>query len=147
MEHLEPPSEITWSDRRNWFEGRIAEHQGHGSYLLSEQACALMMEVQACYCAGAWIAVVVLAFTVIDAQLLETQAPASEGNSAQLLRHLDFGDEYQQLRVRRNRIIHLRCDQPAITVDQQWSSRQELEAEAQAAVKLMLAAFFDAPGT
>lgn len=147
MEHLEPPSKITWSDRRNWFEDRIAEHQRHGSYLLSEQACALMMEVQACYCAGAWIAVVVLAYTVIDAQLLETRAPDFEGNSAQLMRHLDFGDEYQQLRVRRNRIVHLRCDKPAITVDQQWASRQELEAEAQAAVKLMLAAFFDAPGT
>jgi hypothetical protein len=105
-----------------------------------------MVEVQACYCAGAWIAVVVLAYTVIDAQLLEAQAPEYEGNSAQLLRHLDFGDKYQQLRLRRNRIVHLRCDQPAITVDQQWVSRQQLETEAQAAVKLMLAALFDAPG-
>lgn len=147
MEHLELPSESTWDERRDWFEGQISEYQGQGSYLLSEQACALMMEVQSCYCAGAWVAVVVLAYTVIDAQLLETQAPDFEGNSAQLLRHLNFGDEYQQLRLRRNRIVHLRCDQPAITVDQQWGSRQELEAEARAAVKLMLAAFFDAPGT
>jgi len=147
MEHLDPPSEITWSSRRAWFDDQIAEHQGDGSYLLSEQACALMMEVQACYCAGAWIAVIVLAYTVIDAQLLETQAPGFEGNSAQLLRHLEFGDEYQQLRLRRNRIVHLRCDQPAITVDQQWGTRQELEAEAQAAVRLMMATFFDAPVT
>lgn len=147
VENLEPPSDMTWSDRRDWFEDQIAEHQGHGSHLLSEQACALMMEVQACYCAGAWIAVMVLAFTVIDAQLLETQVSGFEGSSAQLLRRLNFGDEYQRLRMRRNRIVHLRCDQPAITVDQQWGSRQELEAEAQAAVKLMLAAFFGAPGT
>lgn len=147
MENLEPPSDSTWGDRRDWFEDQIAEHQGHGGFVLSEQACALMMEVQVCYCAGAWIAVVVLAYTVIDAQLLETQAPGFEGNSAQLLRYLDYGDEYQQLRLRRNRIVHLRCDQPAITVDQQWGSRQELEAEAQSAVKLMLAAFFGAPGT
>jgi hypothetical protein len=35
----------------------------------------------------------VLAYTVIDAQLLETQAPGFEGNSAQLLKHLGFGDE------------------------------------------------------
>lgn len=147
VENLERPSDITWSDRRDWFEDQITEHQGNGSYLLSEQACALMMEVQTCYCAGAWIAVVVLAYTVIDAQLLETQAPGFEGNSAQLLRHLDFSDEYQQLRLRRNRIVHLRCDQPAITVDLQRDSRKKLEAEAQAAVKLMLAAFFDAPGT
>jgi len=147
MESLEPPSDIIWRDRRDWFVDQVTAHQGHGSYLLREQACALMVEVQACYCAGAWIAVLVLAYTVIDAQLLETQAPGFEGNSAQLLRHLDFGDEYQQLRLRRNRIVHLRSDQPAITVDQQSGPRQELEAEAQAAVKLMLAAFFDAPGT
>jgi hypothetical protein len=147
MEHLESPSEITWSDRRNWFEEQVVAHQRDGSYPLSEQACALIMEVQACFCAGAWIAVVVPACTVIDAQLLETQAPGFEGSSAQLPRHLDFGDRYQQLRLRRNRIVHLRRDQPAITVDQQWGSRQELEAEAQAAVKLMLAAFFDSPGS
>lgn len=147
MDYLELPSDITWNHRRDWFENQVAQHQGHGSYLLSEQACALMMEVQACYCNGAWIAVVVLSYTVIDAQLLETQAPGFTGNSAQLLRHLDFSDEYQQLRLRRNRIVHLRCDHPAITVDQQWDSRKELEAEAQAAVKLMLTAFFDAPGT
>lgn len=89
----------------------------------------------------------VLAYTVIDAQLLETQAPGFDGNSAQLLRHLNFCDEYQQLRLRRNRIVHLHCEQPAITVDQQWDYRKELKAEAQAAVRLMLAAFFNAPGT
>jgi len=147
VEYLNAPSEGTWNERRDWFEGQIFEHEGRGSYLVSEQACALMMEVQSCYCAGAWVAVMVLAYTVIDAQLLETQAPGFEGNSAQLLGYLGFGDEYQRLRLRRNRIVHLRCDQPAITVDQQWGSRQELEAEARTAVRLMLAAFFDAPGT
>lgn len=147
VNNLELPSDIIWSDRRDWFENQVAEYQGNGSYLLSEQACALMMEVQVCYCAGAWIAVLVLAYTVIDAQLLETEAPGFDGNSAQLLRHLNFSDEYQQLRLRRNRIVHLRCEQPAITVDQQWGFRKELEAEAQAAVRLMLAAFFNAPGT
>jgi len=147
LDHLDAPPEDIWNVRRKWFEDHVFEHQGLGSHLLSEQACALMMEVQSCYCSGAWIAVVVLAFTVIDAQLSETMAPDFEGNSAGLLRHLELGEEYQKLRLRRNRIIHLRSDQPAITVDQQWGSRQELEAEAQDAVKLMLAAFFSAPGT
>lgn len=106
-----------------------------------------MMEVQSCYCAGAWIVVVALAFTVIDSQLTKTMALDFEGNSAGLLRHLAFGEDYHQLRLRRNRIIHLRGDQPAITVNQQWDSRHELKAEAEAAIKLMLAAFFSAPGT
>lgn len=147
MDHLDAPPEDLWNARREWFERQVVEHEGLGSYLLSDQACALMMEVESCYCAGAWMAVVVLAFTVIEAHLLESIAPDFEGNSADLLRHLEFGEEYQQLRVRRNRIIHLRIDQPAITVDQQWGSRQELEAEAQTAIKLMLTAFFSAPGT
>lgn len=147
MDHLEVPPTDIWNERRKWFDGQVFEHQGLGSHLLSEQACALMMEVQSCYCAGAWIAVVILAFTVIDAQLTEAMAPDFEGNSTGLLRHLAFGEDYQQLRLRRNRIIHLRRDQSAITVDQQWGSRQELEAEAEAAVKLMLTAFFSAPGT
>lgn len=147
MDHLEASPADIWNERREWFEGQVFEHQGLGNHLLGEQACALMMEVQSCYCTGAWIAVVVLAFTVIEAQLSEMMAPEFEGNSTGLLRHLEFGEDYQQLRLRRNRIIHLRNDQPAITVDQQWGSRQELKADAEAAVKQMLAAFFSAAGT
>ena len=101
MDHLEAPPTDIWNERREWFDGQVFEHQGLGNHLLSEQACALMMEVQSCYCAGAWIAVVVLAFTVIDAQLSQAMAPDFEGNSAGLLRHLEFGGDYQQLRLRR----------------------------------------------
>lgn len=146
MEHLEPPSEELWNQRRDWFENQVAEYEGHASYLVSEQACALMVEVQSCYCAGAWVAVIVLAYTVLDAQLLETEVPGFNGNSKELLECLGFGEEYQKLRLRRNRIIHLRPEKPAITVDQQWGARTELEAEAKNAIRLMLAAFFFNPG-
>lgn len=105
-----------------------------------------MAEVQSCYCAGAWVAVIVLAYTVLDAQLLETEIPGFKGNSKELLESAGFGEEYQKLRLRRNRIMHLRPEGPAITVDQQWGARPELEEEAENAVRLMLAAFFSNPG-
>ncbi|GAI02166.1 unnamed protein product, partial [marine sediment metagenome] len=36
---------------------------------------------------------------------------------------------------------------PAITVDQQWGNRDDLEDEAKEAIKLMIEAFYSNPGT
>jgi len=146
MAYLDQPSLGTWSERQAWFEGQLLEQEQQGSFLVSEQACALIGEVQACFCAGAWISVIVFAFTVIDAQLRETEVPGLKGNSKRLLEDLGFDARFQQLRRRRNRIIHIRPEVPAITVDQQWADRRELESEAREAVELMLEAFFANPG-
>lgn len=56
MIHLEHPSQEIWDSRRSWFEQR-AEPPENGGYLLSEQACALIADLQCAFCAGAWIAV------------------------------------------------------------------------------------------
>ena len=45
MEHLDRPDEITWDERRLWFEAREAEIGRGGAGTLSEQACALIREV------------------------------------------------------------------------------------------------------
>ena len=145
MEYLEHPSLETWAQRQEWFEGELLHHEQEGSFLASEQACALIGEAQTCFCAGAWISVIILAFTVIDAQLRETEVPGFKGNSKRLLDDLGFDGGFQKLRERRNQIIHIRSDSPGITVDQQWADRKELEAEAHEAVELMLEAFFSNP--
>ena len=64
MDHLDHPSKIIWDCRRLWFESR-AESPGAGGYLLSEQACALVADLQCAFCAGAWIAVIVLAAAAV----------------------------------------------------------------------------------
>src|SRR5436853_443697 len=69
MEHLEYPSKQLWEERRHWFEALEEESRGEGNYLVSEQACALIAEVQSVFCAGAWVAVVILVLSIIDAQL------------------------------------------------------------------------------
>lgn len=146
MEYLEHPSLETWAQRQEWFEGELLRREQEGSFLVSEQACALIGEVQTCLCAGAWISVIILAFTVIDAQLRETEVPGFNGNSKRLLGDLGFDGRFQKLRERRNRIIHIKSGFPGITVDQQWADRKALEAEALEAVELMLEAFFSNPG-
>ena len=99
------------------------EVSGEGNYLVSEQALALMAEVQSTFCAGAWIAVIILAITVADAHLRETEAPGFAGNMKRLIETAGANPHLQQLRLRRNALIHLSPDNPTITVDQQWDSR------------------------
>ena len=66
---------------------------------------------------------------------------------AQLLEELNVNKDLQKLRERRNAIIHVDLDNPAITMDQQIANREELEKEARSAVKLMFEAFYLSPGT
>lgn len=146
MEHLEYPKEELWKSRQEWFEDLLNRYESVGSYLVSEQACALIAEAQSCFCAGAWVSVIILAFTIIDAQLRETEIPDFTGNSKELIDILGFDERFQRLRRRRNTIIHLDIDNPAITVDQQWGSRKELAEEARESIKLMIEAFYSNPG-
>jgi hypothetical protein len=147
MEHLEHPSRENWDKRRSWFESAEESHRGDGNYLVSEQACALIADVQSAFCAGAWIAVIVLAMAVVDAQLRETEIPGFTGNTKRLIDVAGANPDLQRLRKRRNSLVHLSPDNPALTVDQQWFDRDRLEAEAQEAVKLMFEAFYMGPWT
>ena len=45
-----------WEFRRDWFEQK-AKPSDDGGYLLGEQACAVVADLQCAFCAGAWIAV------------------------------------------------------------------------------------------
>jgi len=142
---LEYPSKELWESRHRWFEEVSESYAGKGAYIVSEQACALIGEVQTAFCAGAWVAVIVLAMAVVDAQIRETELPEFIGNTRQLLIAADANSDLQRLRERRNAIIHIDPENPAITVDQQWANRTELEQEARQAIRLMFEAFYIGP--
>lgn len=72
MIHLEHPPKTMWEVRQRWFEQK-AEQPDDGGYLLSEQACALVADLQCVFCAGARIAVIVLAAAIIDAHLRDAE--------------------------------------------------------------------------
>ena len=127
MEHLDPPSETDWDERRLWFEGREAARAESGAGPLSEQACALMIDLQAAFCAGAWSAVVILAAAIVDAQAFHAGFP-NDG----------LAEERKWLRGLRNALLHEDRANPAITIEDQWARRGEWEKRAKRAVELAL---------
>lgn len=147
MDHLEHPSAEVWEERRVWFERVEEDARGQGSFMVSEQACALTADVQAVFCAGAWAAVIVLTMAVVDAALRETEVPGFTGNTKELIRAAGASAQLQSLRARRDAFVHVNPENPAITVDQQWADRDQLEREARSAVMLMFEAFYLSPWT
>ena len=67
-------------------------------------------------------------------------------STKRLLNNARANPKLQQLRERINAIIHLDPENPAITVDQQWANRNELEQDARHVVELMFEAFYFDPG-
>jgi hypothetical protein len=142
MIHLENPSNEMWELHRDWFEQK-GERPDGGAYLLSEQACAVAVDLQCAFCAGAWIAVVVLAAAAIDAHLHD--AEGFTGNAKRAIDEAGADLQLHTLRKRRNALIHSDLDSPAITVDQQWSERVRLEEDARLAVELAFRVFYANP--
>ncbi len=135
MEHLDRPDEITWDERRLWFEEREDAYARGGAGTLSEQACALMVELQAVFSAGAWASVVILAAVIVDAQFREARGgperPAPE--------------ERRWLRRLRNALVHEDPAGPALTLEDHWTRRGEWERHARRAVEAALAALYPSP--
>jgi hypothetical protein len=131
-----------WEERRAWFEAQATEPDS-GSYLLSEQACALSADLQSAFCSGSWIAVIILSAAIIDAHLHDAEGLI--GNSKSVIDQAGADPRLQNLRKRRNRLIHVDVAVPAITVDQQWMDRAALEREARDAVSQVFGVFYNSP--
>ena len=145
MDFLDLPSTLIWQERQKWFVEVIENEQGLGSYLVSEQACALSIDLQIAFCAGAWISVIILGLTIIDAHLREVEIPGFKGSTADLIREANLENELNWLRKRRNKLIHINIENPEITVDEQWFKRDEFEDDARKVVKLVFQVMFLTP--
>lgn len=134
IELVERPDETTWEERRHWLaQAEATAAQAGAPTLLSEQATALMVDLQRCYCAGAWAATVILAGAIVDAQTLYAGFPAD-----------DLSDERAWLRGLRNRLMHEDRQRPALTLEDQWLKRPEWQRDARRAARLALAALYRA---
>jgi len=140
MDQLDFPDLETWEERRRWFE--TVEHrygEAGAAPALSEQACALMFDLQATFCAGAWAATIILAATIAESQ--GRQAPSTPA----------LRGELAWLRQTRNVLVHETPGAPAFTVEDQWLNRRGWEREARRAVQVAVASLhpgagIDAPG-
>jgi len=136
MEHIEHPDAIVWDERRLWFEAREAVRARAGCPAPSEQACALMLDLQAVFCAGAWSAAAILAATIV-----ESQARATTGGRGDNIPGLD-AETWRWLRALRNRLVHEDPGNPALTIDDQWLRRDAWEGHARRAVEAAFAALY-----
>ena len=132
MEHLDRPDELTWDERRLWFEEREAAHSAGGAGALSEQACALMVDLQAAFCAGAWAATVILAAVIVDAQ----------GRVAKGGPERPSFEERKWLRQLRNALVHEPPSGPSFTLEDHWTRRGQWEKHARRAVEAALSALY-----
>ncbi|MBK8713023.1 MAG: hypothetical protein IPL97_14320 [Niastella sp.] len=148
MEQLEHPDFEIWEERNGWFENEL-ENKQHptASYLVSDQGTALLVELQSCYCAGAFLAVIILSVSIIDAQLRETEAMDNKIGTAKLLDEYFTGKDINWLRKLRNKYVHVDIDNPALTIDDQYNNRKQMESDARLAIQMVLHAFFQSPGT
>lgn len=126
MEHLEHPDLTTWDERRRWFEAFEQDRAAAGAApVLSEQACALMIDLQATFCVGAWAASIILAATIADSQARQASVDPT------------LRAEIAWLRQTRNVLIHESPKTPALTVEDQWMNRTAWEREARRAVSVV----------
>jgi hypothetical protein len=71
MDHLEHPSLSQWEARRPGLKS-ISTTTRNWAHIWSANRFAPIAEVECCFWAGAWAAVIIVAFAVVDANLQET---------------------------------------------------------------------------
>ncbi len=148
MELFDFPDREIWQKRNDWIENEIEISMTGGSYLVSDHATALFADIQACYCIGAWLSVIILSISIIDAHLRETECLDENIGTAQLLNEYYNGPyDINWLRKLRNKYVHVDINSPALEMNHQYLKRSELEEDATKAIKMIIKAFFQSPGT
>jgi hypothetical protein len=119
--------------RRRWAEGLIRAVTDGDGLVAAPQAEALLSEMVHVFCAGAWLATVILAQAVLDADLVE--GGRLDGAT---LNELRLGRGYVWLRNRRNALLHADGPGPAVTTRDLASDAEALERDARRAVDLVV---------
>ena len=131
---LSAPSQRLWAERQAWFQRRLDDAARGGPITIGEQAEALLIDLQLAFCAGAWVTCVILAQTILDADLADREAAGTGGIALNTLR---FGPDYVWLRNRRNALVHEEGE-TALTLRDQTAARDRLERDARRAIDLLL---------
>lgn len=147
MDQIEFPSEGIWNARRDWFEREFDIDERGGGYIIGEQATALLVDLQAIFCAGAFISVLIISCTILDSHLREAElGERFDGGMQAAFEFSDNKDELGWLRKRRNELVHFKSSRgPVITVDDHYALRDAHEVDARRAIKLVASVLFENP--
>jgi hypothetical protein len=147
MDLFDYPNKDIWQKRRNWIDSELEKAETGFSYLLSDHSTALFMDMQIAYCSGAWISVIIVSISVIDAHLRETEAMDTSIGTAKLLKDLYDGSEIDWLRQLRNKYVHLDVDKPIFGMNDWFDNQEQLKKDATKAMRMTISALFQNPGT
>lgn len=146
MDLFEYPNREIWQKRRTWLDNELKKAETGFSYLVSDHSTALLMDMQIAYCSGAWISVIIMSISVIDAHLRETEAMDRKIGTAKLLTEYYEGEDIDWLRQLRNKYVHHNIDNPILEMNDWFVKQDQLELNAAKAIKMTIKALFQNPG-
>ncbi|MBD0851864.1 hypothetical protein [Maribacter arenosus] len=142
----EYPNKLLWDKRQKWIENKVEKFTDKSNYLISEHAVALFFEAKACYCLGAWITVVILSISIIDAHLRETEAQCDKIGTARLLEKYCKGNEdITVLRQLRNSYVHCHTDKQVLSILNEDDLERRQQKDAEIAIDILIKALFQSP--
>ncbi|WP_366656706.1 hypothetical protein [Fodinicurvata sp. EGI_FJ10296] len=134
----ERPTQADWTARRRWFAETVTRALDDAAAQPGQQAEALLAELEDVFCVGAWLSAVILSTAVIEAHLRETAAPGNAlENTRDLFHRLGLPAEFEELRLLRNRLVHVQPGSPTLTPDMHWSHGEVFEQDARDALRLV----------
>jgi hypothetical protein len=147
LEQIEYPSQDVWENRREWFEHTFSVERHGGAYIIGEHGAGLLVDLQSLFCAGAFVSAVVIACTIVDAHLNETELEDGfKGGLKGAFEASGHSLELEWLRKRRNAIVHYnRFRSLPVSIDEQWTKRKEHEYDARKAIELTASVLFENP--
>jgi hypothetical protein len=135
MRTLSPPDPKLWQSRADWFWRAHDLNAGPHPLDLSPRASLLLAELETVFCAGAWAAVVIVAWALVEAEERAAErAAVARGEERRPEPDADW------LRARRNALVHAAPEPAGDAVPDEAS----LEATAQGAVRVVFKTLFAA---
>ena len=122
MEHLERPQRL---ERQLWFQQTHQEFVSKGVIKVSEQASALIIDLEAVFCVGAWATVVLLSGVIVESHIQLTKGDL-----------LLTPKQWEWMRTQRNRLAHEKASKPILTIEDHWQRRDIWEDKAKKAIVL-----------
>lgn len=147
MDPFDCPSQEAWDRRSDLISEMLREAEKWPSYLLSDHATALFMDMERAYCAGAWLSVIVMSVSVIDSHLRETEAMDNGLGTAKLLQKYYGGSNIDWLRKLRNQYVHTDIQNPALEMNAWFDNQAILEKDATTAMQMTINALFQSGGS
>jgi hypothetical protein len=127
MRGLAPPDAKEWDARNAWFWRAHDVNAGPTALDLGPRASELLAELEMVFCAGAWAASVIIAWTIVEA---DARVAARSGVG------LPDAPDVDWLRERRNRLVHVDA------LKDEMPDETELRGWAEGAVRIVFKTLF-----